>query len=138
MMDHDDCLAITADHDDADDDDGGDQEAEQYAHGGDVGDGGRKLAYQRIPVRVDAVFLCDPKGPYSYERIAPSPASQKSGIAYGRIPRTGSPQGEPTRLEYERVVSPRYKKLFELMHQTGAHRFLSPKHAAMVFRDLLT
>ncbi len=71
MVDHDDRLAITADHDDADDDDGGDQEAEQYAHGGDVGDGGRKLAYQRIPLLADAVLLRDPKGPYSYERIVP-------------------------------------------------------------------
>jgi hypothetical protein len=39
--------------------------------------------------------------------------------------------------EDERPISSRDKKLFELMHQTGAHHYLSPKHAAVLFKELL-
>jgi hypothetical protein len=111
-------LAIMADYDNADDDDGGDQEAEQYAHGGDVGDDDRKLAYQRIPLRADAVFFSDPKGPNRYERIMPSVASQKSGIAYDRIPRTGEPQGEPDHYRYlPPIYSGDLKQGYRLPHR---------------------
>jgi hypothetical protein len=65
---------------------------------------------------------------YYYQRIPIGRARYQQGIA---AETSGKQQ------EDERPISSRDKKLFELMHQTGAHHYLSPKHAAVLFKELL-
>lgn len=65
---------------------------------------------------------------YYYQRIPIGRAHYQQGVAADT---SGQQQ------ENERPISERDKRLHELMHQTGTHHYLSPKHAAVVFRDLL-
>jgi hypothetical protein len=67
---------------------------------------------------------------YYYQRIPIGRARYQQGVA-------ADTSGQQQEHEHERTISERGKRLHELMNQTGAHHYLSPKHAAVFFRDLL-